>query len=192
MRLPLASRAARVETVAAEATPVPVATPDATTASANPAPAVQPGAIIPIIVMDDAKLTDAIRNLARMAGLNYMLDPRIGFGQVGPDGKIVAEPTVSIRWENITAEQALNALLNNYSLQLVEDPKSKIARVTVRDPAASNAKPNPPWTGSKNCPKFFAASSSKRSVNGSADGCGVPIRSNPVFTFSTFLRTSSR
>jgi type II secretory pathway component GspD/PulD (secretin) len=126
---------------APEATPVPapapVATPDATTPSANPAPAAQPGAIIPIIVMDDAKLTDAIRNLARMAGLNYMLDPRIGFGQVGPDGKIVAEPTVSIRWENITAEQALTALLNNYNLQLVEDPKSKIARVTVRDPAAA-------------------------------------------------------
>jgi len=30
----------------------------------------------------------------------------------------------------------LNALLNNYSLQLVEDPKTKIARVTVKDPAA--------------------------------------------------------
>jgi type II secretory pathway component GspD/PulD (secretin) len=98
--------------------------------------AIQPGAVIPIIVMDDAKLRDAIQNLARMAGLNYMLDPKIGFGQVGPDGKLVAEPTVSIRWENVTAEQALYALLNNYNLQLVDDPKSKIARVTVKDPAA--------------------------------------------------------
>ncbi len=43
---------------------------------------------------------------------------------------------MSIRWENITAEQALDALLNNYSLQLVEDPKSKIARITIKDPAA--------------------------------------------------------
>jgi type II secretory pathway component GspD/PulD (secretin) len=87
--------------------------------------------------MDDVPLTDAIRNLARQARLNYMLDPKIGFGQPGPDGKTpVPQPVVSIRWENITAEQALNALLNNYSLQIVEDAKSKIARVSVRDPAA--------------------------------------------------------
>jgi type II secretory pathway component GspD/PulD (secretin) len=86
--------------------------------------------------MDDVPLTDAIRNLARQAGINYMLDPKIGFGQTGADGKPTTQPNVSIRWENITAEQALAALLNNYTLQLVEDPKSKIARVTTKDPAA--------------------------------------------------------
>jgi len=112
----------------------PSATTPATTPAQNGSP--QPGAVIPLIVMDDVPLTDAIKNLARQAGLNYMLDPKIGFGQPGPDGKIVAQPSVSIRWENITAEQALNALLNNYSLQLVEDPKTKIARVTIKDPAA--------------------------------------------------------
>jgi type II secretory pathway component GspD/PulD (secretin) len=96
----------------------------------------QPGANIPIIVMDDVPLTDAIRNLARQAGLNYMLDPKIGFGQVGPDGKTTAQPSVSIRWENITAGQALKALLDNHSLQLVEDPQSKIGRISTRDPAA--------------------------------------------------------
>ncbi len=95
-----------------------------------------PGAVIPLIVMDDVPLTDAIRNLARQAKLNYMLDPKIGFGQPGPDGKIIPQPTVSIRWENITAEQALAALLSNYGLQLIEDPKSKIARVAIKDPAA--------------------------------------------------------
>jgi type II secretory pathway component GspD/PulD (secretin) len=81
-------------------------------------------------------LTDSIKNLARQAGLNYMLDPKIGFGQPGPDGRPAAQPSVSIRWENVTAEQALNALLNNYSLQLVEDTKTRIYRVTVKDPAA--------------------------------------------------------
>ena len=45
-------------------------------------------------------------------------------------------PNISIRWENVTAEQALNTLLTTYSLQLVEDPKTKIARITIRDPAA--------------------------------------------------------
>jgi type II secretory pathway component GspD/PulD (secretin) len=86
--------------------------------------------------MDDVPLTDAIRNLARQSRINYMLDPKIGFGQVGPDGKPAGQPNVSIRWENITAEQALAALLNNYTLQLVEDPKSKIVRITIKDPAA--------------------------------------------------------
>ena len=103
---------------------------------AKPAPGPQPGGTIPLIVMDDVPLTDAIRNLARQASLNYMLDPKIGFGQPGPDGKPLAQPSVSIRWENITAEQALAALLNNYSLQLIEDSKSKIARISTKDPAA--------------------------------------------------------
>jgi len=116
---------AQNNTPAAEA-PAPVKT--VTTA--------QPGTVIPLIVMDDVPLTDAIRNLARQAGLNYMLDPKIGYGQPGADGKPTPQPSVSIRWENITAEQALTALLNNYSLQLVEDPKSRIARVTTKDPAA--------------------------------------------------------
>jgi type II secretory pathway component GspD/PulD (secretin) len=105
-------------------------------ASPQPAVATQPGAVIPLIVMEDVPLTDAIRNLARQANLNYMLDPKLGYGQPTPDGKITPQPSVSIRWENITAEQALTALLNNYSLQLVEDPKSRIARVQIKDPAA--------------------------------------------------------
>jgi len=116
----------------------PATTPE-TPAATTSAPATMPSTnapIIPLIVMDDVPLTDAIKNLARQAGLNYMLDPKIGYGQPGPDGRPTPQPSVSIRWENVTAEQALNALLNNYSLQLVEDPKTKIARVTIKDPAA--------------------------------------------------------
>ncbi|MGA2751963.1 MAG: secretin N-terminal domain-containing protein [Verrucomicrobiota bacterium] len=105
-------------------------------AAAGAASVAQPGAVIPLIVMDDVPLTDAIRNLARQAGLNYMLDPKVGYGQIGSDGKPAPQPSVTIRWENITAEQALNALLDNYTLQRLDDPKSKIARITVRDPAA--------------------------------------------------------
>jgi type II secretory pathway component GspD/PulD (secretin) len=112
----------------APATPAPAVTTTTTNNASAP--------VIPLIVMDDVPLTDAIKNLARQAGLNYMLDPKIGYGQPGPDGKPTPQPSVSIRWENVTAEQALNALLNNYSLQLLEDPKTKIARITIKDPAA--------------------------------------------------------
>lgn len=118
-------------TTAAAVAPAPAA---AVAPTAAPAPAGP--AIIPLIVMDDVPLTDAIKNLARQAGLNYMLDPKIGFGQPGPNGQPAPQPSVSIRWENVTAEQALNALLNNYSLQMMEDPRTKIARITIKDPAA--------------------------------------------------------
>jgi len=89
-----------------------------------------------LIVMDDLPLTDAIRNLARQAGINYLMDPKVAFGVPGPDGKVVPMPSVSIRWEKVTAQQALEALLNNYDLQLIQDPKTGIARITVKDPAA--------------------------------------------------------
>src|SRR5258708_26783212 len=48
------------------ATPAPAAAPAAAAAAPS-----QPGAIIPIIIMDDVPLTDAIKNLARQASLNY-------------------------------------------------------------------------------------------------------------------------
>jgi type II secretory pathway component GspD/PulD (secretin) len=133
-------------TVAPETTTT-VTTTTTTTAPAEPAPAVAaapaveaapatpPAAIvIPTIVMDEVPLTDAIKNLARQAGLNYILDPKVTFGPPGPDGK-VAVPNISIRWENVTAEQALTTLLTTYGLQLIEDPKTRIDRISVRDPA---------------------------------------------------------
>ena len=66
--------------------PAPPAAPPAAEARGRPQTCqrvAQPNAVIPLIVMDDVPLTDAIRNLARQAGLNYMLDPKIGYGQIG-------------------------------------------------------------------------------------------------------------
>src|SRR5690242_1941290 len=129
--------AASTNAPAADTSATPTAAPVVAAEPADQATAApQPGAVIPLIVMDDVPLTDAIKNLARQAGLNYMLDPKVAFGQAGPDGKPIPQPTVSIRWENVTAQQALNALLSNYNLQLTEDPKSKIASIKVKDPAA--------------------------------------------------------
>ena len=52
-----------------------------TTTNAEP---VAPAAVvIPTIVMDEVPLTDAIKNLARQAGLNYILDPKVSFGPHG-------------------------------------------------------------------------------------------------------------
>jgi Flp pilus assembly secretin CpaC len=138
-------------TAAAEAAPTtpPPATPppgESVTPAAVPADAIAvpsdaaaapaPGAVIPYIQFQEIPLTSAIENLARQAGLNYILDPKVPYGQPGPDGKVTPQPNISIRWENLTAEQALSALLTVYNLQLVDDPKTKVSRITVKDPAA--------------------------------------------------------
>jgi type II secretory pathway component GspD/PulD (secretin) len=132
-----AATVATPDASAAATNAAPDASATAATAPAtNAAPSVRdPNAVMPLISMEDVPLTDAIKNLARQAGLNYMLDPHIPFLAPGPDGRS-QQPNVSLRLENVTADQALAALLNNYSLAIVEDPKTKISRITVKDPAA--------------------------------------------------------
>jgi len=104
-------------------------------AATTPAPT-NPNEIVPLIVIDDVPLTDAIRNLARQSNLNFQFDPRIT--GMGGDGKATNQPNVSIRFENVTSQEALQAVLDNYNLILARDPKSKIARVTVKDPKAED------------------------------------------------------
>ncbi|HXR04765.1 MAG TPA: secretin N-terminal domain-containing protein [Verrucomicrobiae bacterium] len=122
------------------ATPAATNAPAETTGEASTGPATNapaaPVASIPLIQFQDVPLTTAIENLARQAGINYLLDPKIGYGQPDQNGQVKAEPTLSIRWENVTAEQALRALLDNYGLQLIEDNKTHIAHITTKDPSA--------------------------------------------------------
>jgi type IV pilus assembly protein PilQ len=84
---------------------------------------------VPLIVIDDVPLTDAIRNLARQSNLNFQFDPRVTTSN---------QPNVSIRFENVSAHEALQAVLDNYSLAMVKEQKSKIARITIKDPKAED------------------------------------------------------
>ncbi len=93
-------------------------------------------ASIPLIQFQDVPITTAIENLTRQAGINYLLDPKIGYGQPDQNGQVKPEPTLSIRWENVTAAQALTALLDNYGLQITEDHRTHISRITTKDPTA--------------------------------------------------------
>ncbi len=105
------------------------------TAGAAKTPSTEP-ATIPLIQFQDVPITTAIENLARQAGINYLIDPKIGYGQPDQNGQVKPEPTLSIRWENVTAEQALMAMLDNYNLQLIVDRKTQISRITTKDPTA--------------------------------------------------------
>ena len=114
-----------------------VATTEVTATNAVPDTGTNAAAAgIPLIQFSDVPITTAIENLARQAGINYMLDPKIGYGQTDASGQIKAEPQLSIRWENISAENALLALLDNYGLQLVRDKRTGIDRVAPKDPTA--------------------------------------------------------
>ncbi len=88
------------------------------------------------ISFTDVPLDVAIQALAREAGINYLLDPAIGWGQPDQNGQIRQPPTLSVRWEGVTAEQALLALLDNYGLDMIENPKTKIAKITLKSPNA--------------------------------------------------------
>jgi hypothetical protein len=94
-------------------------------------------AAIPMIQiqMDNVPLKDAIRNIARQAGLNYIFDPRLSGSWVGPDGKTGPEPSVTVRWENLTADQALDRLLKAHGLTMVSSPATAIARIASTNQA---------------------------------------------------------
>lgn len=138
VEVPAQTPAAPAETPAvAETAPVVAPTDGAVTVAAREtAPAQAAGGTgskadetVPLIVIDDVPLTDAIRNLARQSALNFQFDPRVTTSN---------QPNVSIRFENVSAQEALLAVLDNYSLLLVKDSRSKIARVTIKDPKAED------------------------------------------------------
>jgi type II secretory pathway component GspD/PulD (secretin) len=86
--------------------------------------------IVPLIVIDDVPLVDAVKNLARQAGLNYLPDPKIT--------SVTNQPNVTMRLENVSAQDALMAVLETYNLQIVHDPRIRVARITVKDPKAED------------------------------------------------------
>src|SRR5512142_2417901 len=74
---------------------------------------------IPLIQMENVPLKDAIRNLARQAGLNYILDPKLDGSWEVAGGR---EPSVNARWENLTADQALDRVLQRHGLVMIANP----------------------------------------------------------------------
>jgi hypothetical protein len=81
--------------------------------------------------MDEVPLTAAIKNLARQAKVNYWFDPSTG---IRPDGHAKAagsEPILSVRWENLTAMDALISVLTKYGLEYIPDPRTGCGRIAT-------------------------------------------------------------
>jgi hypothetical protein len=91
----------------------------------------------------EVPLITAIQMLGRLAKLNILVDPRLKTGftrQVGTnmvEVPAVATNTVSLSaYGGVTPRQTLDAVLNNYGLVLLQDPKTGFAQVTYKDPSA--------------------------------------------------------
>ena len=115
------------------------ADPSATTGGADSTGQVNlaGGEVIPVIQMEGAALTSTLESLGRQSGINFQFDPRITTPTVTADGRTNALATVTFRFENVTAAQAFFAVLDNYGLQFLSDPRTKIGRVTLKDAAAA-------------------------------------------------------
>lgn len=87
--------------------------------------------IVPFIAIDEAPLQGAIRQLARQSGINFIFDPKIVDGK-DMQGNAIEFAPVTVRFENVTALQALDALLDSYGLALEPNKKTRIAKVTFK------------------------------------------------------------
>jgi type II secretory pathway component GspD/PulD (secretin) len=86
-----------------------------------------------VISFENVRLEQALRKLAEQANLKVSLDPAISPKTLGQ--------TVMLRWENLTARQALAELLDNYDLAMVEEAASKAARIMTKNELPTNLHP---------------------------------------------------
>ena len=97
--------------------------------------------VIPVIHFTDVPLLGAIENFARQMQVNYVVDPKL-------EAELATAPTLSIRWEKLTARQTLTAILDSRDLQLVENPQTGVARIVKKtadaSPHPANAAPAAP------------------------------------------------
>ncbi|MFM8470755.1 MAG: secretin N-terminal domain-containing protein, partial [Limisphaerales bacterium] len=83
---------------------------------------------------DDMDLVDLIKSLALQAEINVLFDPKLTAANRAADGTPIPAPKVpAFRMTNVTARQALEALLSNNGLQMVHDPKTNTYRVSPKD-----------------------------------------------------------
>lgn len=94
---------------------------------------------IALVKLDSLPLTEAIRNLARQADINFILDPRLSPGVIGTDGKAFRDPFITVTWTNVTAEEALGRLLKVHGLTQATNAATPIVRITFTNQPAKSS-----------------------------------------------------
>ena len=95
---------------------------------AEPPPATSRSPVIPLVQMRGVPIGTAIASLAREAGINYIIDQRVVQAWINSK-----EPSVTLKLENVAAKDVLQRILDVHHLALVENPVTRIARVTSND-----------------------------------------------------------
>jgi type II secretory pathway component GspD/PulD (secretin) len=83
-----------------------------------------PSKVMPLIVIDDAPISEAIAAVTKSIGLKVSFDPEVPAH--------LGQGLVSIRWEQITERQALAALLDNFGLVMREDPTKETVQISLK------------------------------------------------------------
>ena len=79
----------------------------------------------PMIQMENVPLSEAIKNVARQMGLNYIIHPSL----LTTGGFMITNPPITVRWSNVTANEALQRLLKEHGLAIVTNSATTVARV---------------------------------------------------------------
>ena len=85
---------------------------------------------IPLVAFSDVPLTTAVDNLARQAGINYLLDLRCIPELLGSNGQGGSEPLINLYVKNVRARELLNSILATNGFVLYENPITTVAMVT--------------------------------------------------------------
>lgn len=107
----------------------PVGATNVLQADTDSSPESEAAEVVPLMVIDDLPLVDVIRNLSRQAGLKVRFNPRT-LGTADP-------AHISIRFENVTARNALDAVLDNYGLMLLPNPRTGALDIAAALPQPS-------------------------------------------------------
>lgn len=87
---------------------------------------------IPLLRFQSVPLGVAIENIARSGALKVVVDSKITNPQMTAGHQFVFPPQVSVKWEKITARQALLALAINYDLTITPDQQTGACRFEKR------------------------------------------------------------
>jgi len=105
-------------------------TPYTPVVGTQPAPGDEPGSPR----FNNTPVTDVIRALAKAAGMNIQFDPRLLLPTITPDGRTnTGVRNISIAWDNITAADALQQVVEGENWQMIVNPRTKVGRIGPKD-----------------------------------------------------------
>jgi hypothetical protein len=84
--------------------------------------------VVPVIQFQDVPPADALASLIKLAAINAIVDLKKTEARISP-GNPPGEPILSVRWEDVSARQAIIALCESYDLAIVKDDAAGVIRI---------------------------------------------------------------